>query len=75
MLIDDIDYEVKFSTGSLKISELTDMDLDEIRAIAKLIMKENHFRDEIQALISAYYLFVDAYIETNQESEQGRRHH
>ena len=75
MLFDDIDFGIKFASGSIKLSDLMDTDINEIKSIANQIMKEKHFKSEVQALIAAYYLFVDAYIETNQEAEEGRKHH
>ncbi|MFM1782197.1 MAG: hypothetical protein RLZZ181_1002 [Pseudomonadota bacterium] len=75
MTLDDVDVALEHSSGCIRLSELSDEDLKEIKGLAAHIIKEGIFPDPYQSIIAAFHLFLDSYIETNEYLQSGRDHH
>lgn len=75
MKLEDCDVALEHQTGTLKLSELTIQDLAEIRGIAEHIIQAKLFQDEYQAIVAAFHIFADSWIDSNEWSNEGRSHH
>lgn len=75
MKLEDVDVALEHTTGTIRLSELTQEDLNEIKALAKHIMKEKLFDDEYQAIIAAFHVYAESFVETNLFIETGRDLH
>lgn len=75
MNLDDVDVVLEHSSGTIRLSELTDDDLKEIKGLAAYIIESGLFADPYQCIIAAFHLYADSFIETNLWAESGKSHH
>ena len=75
MKLDDVDVALEHSTGTIRLSELTTEDLNEIAALADYIEKQKLFPTQYQSIIAAFHVFAESFVETNLYIENGRNHH
>ena len=75
MHIEDVDYEFKTGIFTIKLSELTKDDIEQISKISEAILMQKIFDCPTKALIAGFQLFIEAYAETNNWNEEGNLHH
>lgn len=75
MTLEDVDVALEHSLGVIRLSELTELDLKEIKGLAAHIIEAKLFADPYQAIIAAFHLYADSYIETNEYLQSGKAHH
>lgn len=75
MKLEDVDVALEHSTGSIRLSELTHEDMREIRALSEYIINEKIFEDDYQAIIAAFHVFLESFVESNLQVESGKALH
>ena len=75
MKLEDVDVALEHDTGTIRLSQLSKEDLEQIRALADYIIDSDLFEDRYQAIIAAFHVFADSFVETNLYLESGRMHH
>ena len=56
MNLDDVDVVLEHASGTIRLSELTDDDLKEIKGLAAYIIESGLFSDPYQCIIAAFHL-------------------
>ena len=75
MKLEDLDFALQHEHGTIRLSELTDDDMVQIKKVTAAIVEAKIFKDHYKAILAAFHLYVESVIETNQWSAEGNPHH
>lgn len=75
MKLEDIDFALEHPYGTIKLSELTIEDVEQIAKIADAIIMEGLLDHDIKAVLAAFQLYIESIIQTNEWISDGNKHH
>lgn len=64
MKLDDIDFEVTMGNHKFRISQMTEVDIDQIKTIAEAILTSEILECDIKAILCAFQLYIESLVET-----------
>jgi hypothetical protein len=71
MKLEDLDFALQHENGSVRLSELNKQDMDQIRTITKSIMMQKIFDDEYKAILAAFFVYTESFVECNESISNG----